>query len=114
AADTLIETSATGVAGPIPHPSSLPIRFSGEVGGLLSAMRGLPPPDAPPPKSPPPAGTGIGCPLAGDSLTPGGGVAPPLNRPPLPPGGGGTEVVLPPVVGTAEGTIRKTSSSCRP
>src|SRR5690606_25539322 len=87
-ADTLIETSATGVAGPIPQPSSLPIRFSGEVGGLLSAIRGLPPPVAPPPKIPPP-GTGTGCPPAGGSFTPGGvGVVPPPNRPPAPPGGG--------------------------
>src|SRR5690606_12157084 len=115
AADTLIETSATGVAGPMPQPSSLPIRFSGEVGGLLSAMRGLPPLDAPPPKIPPPPGTGVGCPPAGGSFTPSGvGVAPPPNRPPAPPVGGGTGGVLPPVVGTAEGSIRNTSSSCRP
>jgi hypothetical protein len=55
AADTLIETSATCVAGPIPHPSSLLKRFKGEVAGLFRLMRGFCVVPVPPP---PKIGTG--------------------------------------------------------
>lgn len=72
AAVTLMDTSATCVAGPIPQPSSLPIRFRGEVGGLCSGMRGLLL-AAVPPKMPPPVPGGVpGCPPGVGSLTPGG------------------------------------------
>ena len=97
-----METSATGVAGPMPQPSSLPIRLSGEVGGLESGIRGLVEFPAPP-KIPP----GVGeLPVCG-SCTPGvGTVAPPHEV-----GGCGTGGEVPPVVGTADGSIRNTSSS---
>ena len=60
AADTLMDTSATLVAGPMPQPSILPIRFSGDVAGFDSAVRGLVVPPSPP-KMPPGVDSGVGA-----------------------------------------------------
>src|SRR6218665_3598732 len=52
AVETLMDTSATFVAGPMPQPSILPIRLSGDVAGFDSGMRGLAGVPAPPAKRP--------------------------------------------------------------
>src|SRR5581483_4846421 len=86
AAETLSATSLTGVAGPMPQPSSLPMRFRGEVAGFDNVVRRTLP--APPPKMPPPGCAGGAAGLAGASPpVPGAdgmGEAPPPNNPPIP------------------------------
>ena len=69
-----MDTSATLVAGPMPQPSILPIRFSGDVAGFDSGVRGLVVPPSPP-KMPPGVGAGVeaGEPPGVGSDTPGAG-----------------------------------------
>src|SRR6218665_2410886 len=101
AVETLMDTSAAFVAGPMPQPSILPIRLSGDVAGFDSGMRGLAVLPSPP-KMPPGVGTG-GVPPS-----------PPNNPPPLVGAGTGAGGAEPPVAGTAEGSITNTSSRWRP
>ena len=67
AAGTLIVTSLTGVAGPMPQCSSFPIKLSGEVAGLFSGVWLM---VRPPPKMPPAGGEGEGVKMAGGSAAP--------------------------------------------
>src|SRR6218665_2858023 len=81
AVEPWMDTSATFVAGPMPQPSILPIRLSGDVAGFDSGMRGL---AVLPSPSKMPSGVGAGG-APGNMSPPGtGGVPPsPPNDPPL-------------------------------
>src|SRR6218665_1319749 len=111
--EILMDTSATFVAGPMPQPSILPIRLSGDVAGFDRGMRGLAVLPSPPKM---PSGVGAGG-APGNMSPPGtGGVppSPPNDPPPLVGAGAGAGGVEPPVAGTAEGSITNTSSRWRP
>src|SRR6218665_74407 len=109
AVETLMDTSATFVTGPMPQPSILPIRLSGDVAGFDSGMRGL---AVLPSPSKMPSGVGAGG-APGNMSPPGtGGVppSPPNDPPPLVGAGAGAGGVEPPVAGR----ITNTSSRWRP